>query len=213
MKLMITENQIKDAINILLEDESTDSALEPLRKIMALYHDPVSELKKRYGAGIEKFLGKLGQNTDTTTRSTAPNVPAGVEFMNPLGQSQFRITSNFNTNRGGRPHKSIDMAVPSGTPVYSPANGRVVSARDTSPNACGGFIKIDHANLVTKFCHLRKWVVSVGQYVKQGDLIGYTGGGRSDPYRGRSTGPHLHYEILNKEGLALNPQQSQFGIA
>jgi len=217
---MITENQAEELIHLLLEDDTpsnpvlNNTGLKSLENIMSLYHDPTGELIKKMGPGVKKFLDKIGVNTNNNVgTNTAPNIPSGVELMNPLGQSQYRISSNFNANRGGRPHKSIDLSTPSGTPVYAPANGVVVSARDTTPNGCGGFIKIEHANVVTKFCHLRKWVVSVGQNVKQGDIIGYTGGGRTDPYRGSSTGPHLHYEIQNKSGLALNPQQTQFGIA
>jgi len=219
MKIIITENQVRDLIDILTEDEAqsnsvlNNTGLKSLESLMSLYHDPTAELVKRMGPSIKKYLNKIGGNTDNTSTDTTPNIPSGVELMNPLGKSQYRISSGFGASRGGRPHKSVDLSTPSGTPVYAPADGKVVSARDTTPNRCGGFIKIDHANAITKFCHLRKWVVSVGQNVQQGQIIGYTGGGNSDPYRGTSTGPHLHYEIQNKSGIALNPQQSQYGLA
>ena len=78
---------------------------------------------------------------------------------------------------------------------------------------CGGFIKIQHTDYITKYCHLYKWIVNTGQTVKKGQLIGYVGGGAYDPHKGTSTGSHLHYEILSKANVPVDPQQEQFGFA
>jgi murein DD-endopeptidase MepM/ murein hydrolase activator NlpD len=59
--------------------------------------------------------------------------------------------------------------------------------------------------LETKFCHLRRLNVREGDKVKKGQIIGYSGGGRNDPMHGNSSGPHLHYEILDKSSIAMNP--------
>ena len=98
---------------------------------------------------------------------------------------------------GIRQHKGIDMAAPSGTPIYATADGIVEKAEWFS--SYGNFIAIEHgADLETRFGHLSRIAVSAGQRVHKGDLIGYVGS------TGRSTGPHLHYEV-RVDGQAVDP--------
>ena len=98
---------------------------------------------------------------------------------------------------GRRAHKGIDLAAPTGTPVYATADGMVERANWFS--SYGKFIKIDHgASMETRFAHLSRISVSAGERVKKGQLIGYVGS------TGRSTGPHLHYEV-RIDGRAVNP--------
>ncbi|MGD9665189.1 MAG: M23 family metallopeptidase, partial [Novosphingobium sp.] len=96
-----------------------------------------------------------------------------------------------------RAHKGIDLAAPTGTPVYATADGKVEMAQWFS--SYGKFVKIEHgADLETRYAHLSGYTVSPGQTVHKGDLIGYVGS------TGRSTGPHLHYEV-RVAGEAVNP--------
>jgi murein DD-endopeptidase MepM/ murein hydrolase activator NlpD len=89
-------------------------------------------------------------------------------------------------------HNGIDISCPRGTPVYAPAKG-VISQRSYKEDF-GNTIEISHENgLMTRFAHLDRFNVSPGQRVKRGDLIGYVG------TTGRSTAPHLHYEIHQGE--------------
>jgi len=120
-----------------------------------------------------------------------------------------KINSPFGPrNIGGNAtkfHKGVDLRARSGTPIYSPANGVVTKAYDDK-GKCGGLIKIKHGEYETIYCHVRKWVVSKGQEVSKGQLIGYTGGGSRDPHKGNSMGPHLHYAVhINKR--AVDPQK------
>ena len=112
-----------------------------------------------------------------------------------------RLTSGFGPrNIGGRAsknHMGCDLGVPSGTPVYAVANGKVKAARDTSPNGCGGFVKIQHKDYSTKYCHLKRWDVKKGDEVSKGQQIGLSGGASNDPFKGNSMGAHLHYEVLD----------------
>lgn len=116
---------------------------------------------------------------------------------------QFRVSSNFNPRRlnpvTGRiaPHCGIDFAVPVGTPVLAVGDGEViVSKRD---GAAGNYIAIRHGRqYMTRYMHLKKLLVNPGQKVKRGDRIALSGN------TGRSTGPHLHYEVwINQQ--AVNP--------
>ena len=96
-------------------------------------------------------------------------------------------------------HAGIDVSCPEGTPVYAPANG-VVSFKGYQ-GGFGNLLEISHGNdLKTRFGHLYKYNVSRGQRVKRGDLIGYVGS------TGRSTAPHLHYEI-HQDSKTINPMK------
>ena len=118
----------------------------------------------------------------------------------PLNDS--RLTSSYGMRThpvtgGRRAHKGIDLAAPTGTPVYATADGYVERANWFS--SYGKYIQIDHgAEMETRFAHLSGIEVSAGQRVKKGQLIGYVGS------TGRSTGPHLHYEV-RIAGKAVNP--------
>ena len=96
-------------------------------------------------------------------------------------------------------HKGIDISAPRGTPIYAPARGNVTfSGRDGS---YGLSIRLKHnSSLSTRFAHLHRIAIKSGQTVTRGELIGYVGN------TGRSTGPHLHYEVrLN--GVPVNPKR------
>ena len=86
-------------------------------------------------------------------------------------------------------HTGVDFATAIGTPVYATADG-VVNAASFSTGGYGYLVKIDHSlGFMTYYAHLNKIVVQKGMFVKQGQLIAYSGN------TGQSTGPHLHYEI------------------
>jgi murein DD-endopeptidase MepM/ murein hydrolase activator NlpD len=131
-----------------------------------------------------------------TTAATSVAVPSRT----PL--DDYRMSSNYGMRThpvlgGLRGHKGIDMAAPTGTPIYATADGLVTKSERFS--SYGNFISIDHgADLETRFAHLSRMAVSAGQRVRKGDLIGYVGS------TGRSTGPHLHYEV-RVAGLAVDP--------
>ena len=98
-------------------------------------------------------------------------------------------------------HKGIDLAAPSGTPVTSPADGVVIvatEAYDPSPGS-GTVVLIDHGNgLETFFAHLGSLVVREGQEIEKGAVIATVGS------TGKSTGPHLHFEV-RRDGEAVDP--------
>lgn len=116
-------------------------------------------------------------------------------FALPLKDS-FRFTSGFG-NRWGRLHAGTDFAAPHGTAIYSTADGVVTHAGWSS--GYGQLIKIQHEfGLETRYAHLSKMRVKVGQRVSRGDRIGDMGN------TGRSTGTHLHYEV-RVGGKPVNP--------
>lgn len=107
-----------------------------------------------------------------------------------------RISSRYGP-RWGRMHYGIDIAVNTGTPVKAAARGRVSFAGWNG--GYGYLVIIDHGNNIeTRYAHLSRIAVQVGQYVSRGSVIAYSGN------TGNSTGPHLHFEIRYK-GQAVNP--------
>jgi murein DD-endopeptidase MepM/ murein hydrolase activator NlpD len=114
------------------------------------------------------------------------------------------FTSGFGYRRdpftGGQiMHQGVDIAGPEGTPVISPASGSVIYVGDGG--GYGQMIALDHGNgLITRYGHLSRTLIKMGQRVKRGDHIGATGN------TGRSTGPHLHYEV-RIHGVAVDPKR------
>jgi murein DD-endopeptidase MepM/ murein hydrolase activator NlpD len=96
-------------------------------------------------------------------------------------------------------HQGIDIATDKGNPIYATADGIVESAARTG--AYGNLLVVTHAfGLSTRYGHLSAFNVTPGQHVNRGDVIGFVGS------TGRSTGSHLHYEIL-ANGKLINPLQ------
>ena len=96
-------------------------------------------------------------------------------------------------------HEGLDFPAPVGTPVLSAAGGVVVT-QETHPNY-GFYIEVDHGNeVLTRYAHLSRSVVKKGDLIKRGQKLAEVGSS------GRSTGPHLHFEVLVR-GVAQNPQK------
>ena len=96
-----------------------------------------------------------------------------------------------------RPHHGLDLAAPTGTPVYSPAYGKVILREHQTQY--GNTVVLDHGyGVETVYGHMSKFAVKMGQTVRRGEIIGYVG------TSGYSTGPHLHYEV-HANGRPQNP--------
>lgn len=126
-------------------------------------------------------------------------------------EKQARVSSPFNprrlhpVTRKIAPHNGVDFAVSRGTPVLSVGEGEVVIAKYSG--SAGNFIAIRHGRqYTTKYMHLDKILVKAGQQVKKGDKIGLSGN------TGRSTGPHLHYE-LHIDGKPVNPLTANLPVS
>ena len=115
-----------------------------------------------------------------------------------------RISSKYNLNRriayygfALRPHRGTDFAAPIGTPILATANGVVTASQYKGGN--GNYVKIRHnSTYETQYLHMQKRKVSVGQHVKQGDVIGWIG------MTGNTGGPHVCYRFW-KNGKEVDP--------
>lgn len=114
-----------------------------------------------------------------------------------------RISSGYGLRRHpvlgyNKMHRGLDFAAPTGTPIYAAGDGKIEKAGWFS--SFGKYVRIRHnGTLQTAYAHMSKIKVSAGQRVKQGEVIGYVG------TTGRSTGAHLHYEVI-LDGKHVNPR-------
>ena len=156
---------------------------------------------------IEKHISRLFEEIKSTKNSikevTSNSTKSSVNetaFISPVDNTS--VNSPFGP-RWGTLHTGVDLAANSAN-VKAPADG-VVEFASILNDDCGGTIKINHASgFKTGYCHIKQINVSPGQQVKQGDVIGISGGGANDPGKGRSDGPHLHF-TLRKDGELVNP--------
>lgn len=133
---------------------------------------------------------------DSDTGKTDWNmiVPASGKLSSRFGYRVDPVTKRRKTF-----HKGIDIAAPDGTPVYAAESGTVTDT-GYKKNGYGNLIVIKHEkDLATYYGHLSKIIVDKGRSVKKGELIGKVGS------TGKSTGPHLHFEI-RKGNQALDPE-------
>ena len=120
-----------------------------------------------------------------------------LKFQAPL--KKYKITQKFKPFKRP-PHLGIDLKAKWGTPVLSSHSGKVVYAGQKF-TGYGKVIIIEHdSNWTSLYSHLSQIKVKLGQKIKQGQVIGFVGS------TGRSSGPHLHFEILHKK-RNVNPIQ------
>lgn len=142
----------------------------------------------------------LATSVPTPSYKPSTNIPSSsgwitpcsyVAFTSPFGYRYHPISGNW------KMHYGVDLAGPQGTPIYAAKSGRVAIA---SYNGSAGYhVELIHeAGWASVYMHMTHYVVSVGDYVSQGQLIGYMGS------TGGSTGPHLHFGI-SYNGTYVNP--------
>ncbi|MGM9548281.1 MAG: murein hydrolase activator EnvC family protein [Faecousia sp.] len=148
------------------------------------------ELKQ---AKYDEYLAKLALQGE--------NPPSNAAWVTPV--SGYTLTSPFGMRTHPvlgyqRMHNGIDMACPQGTPIYATRAGTVTVASYQAGGA-GYYVSINHLDgFASIYMHMTNYVVSAGQSVSQGQLIGYVGS------TGLSTGPHLHFGI-SYAGTYVNP--------
>lgn len=129
-------------------------------------------------------------------REVLKSVPIGKPVWSYWLSSPFGHRSDPFNKKAAR-HKGVDLASNKGNKVQTMARGKVI--RSGTASGYGVLVEIDHGNgFKTKYAHLNKSYVKKGQYVEQGETIAEVGS------TGRSTGPHLHYEIIYN-GVNVNP--------
>ena len=182
-KVIYTEKFVDDSISVGIE------------KIKAAYFEHRGKGLYAYEFETDSIKGIVDYFDDKAKNLRRAFLKAPVKFS--------RISSRYNLKRRiayyGRvkPHKGTDYAAAVGTPIMATANGRVTKASYTRGN--GNYVKIKHnGSYSTQYLHMKRRKVKVGQYVKQGDVIGWVG------MTGNTSGPHVCYRFW-KNGRQVDP--------
>lgn len=160
-----------------IQDVEVSSSLDQLHALRT------SALSGATMVGLTMGLTRNATTADWIRANSAPN----------LWPVEGQVTGSFGEridpfNGEGAFHSGVDIGSSYGHPIVAPADG-VVTVTDTM-GGYGKTIMIDHGNgISTRYGHLSGFAVTAGQRVQRGDVIGYVG------ESGRSTGPHLHYEV------------------
>lgn len=207
---LVTENkellkELYDKDNIITDKmHKNNKELEKLEKDIKKYYKELKEKEEAEAEAEKNNSGSSGSSSSSGAGTVYPDVPTSDNYMWPVPGFTY-ITSTFYEDRGWKIHGALDIAGANmmGTPVYSADSGTVTFAfsgcthnwpKDMSYSCgCGGgfgnYLMIDHGEgYSTLYAHLTSLVVSTGQTVKKGEVIGYVG------TTGHSTGPHLHFE-------------------
>lgn len=210
IETMVTDSRLALAAIEHAANESTDQILTGLRVI---------GIRPSISSSAETGIGGplLPALSDSNSLSLAENANAVIVSLNRFEQareslldapifypfsSRQRKSSNFGNRAdpfGGYTafHSGLDFAATSGTPVLAAGNGKVVFAGTKS--GYGKVVEINHNGIITRYAHLSRIRVSKGQMVIAGGVIGNVGS------TGRSTGPHLHFEV-RVNGEPVNPE-------
>jgi len=163
------------------------------------YNITINMDDEEYYSDEKGFSEQVSTSKKAKRKSAGSSVPNGKPVLETDG---YRLSSNFGLRRDPfnghhRHHQGIDFAAHQGSKILATAKGRVTWAG--SRGGYGNLVEIDHGNgYKTRYGHNEQVFVSVGDAVNQGDVIASLGS------TGRSTGPHLHYEIV-EQGRKINP--------
>lgn len=191
-KVIYTEKFVDDSISIGIES------------IKAAYFEHNNKPLYAFRFESDSLVGSIDYFDDKANNLRRAFLKAPVKFS--------RISSRYNLRRrikyyGNRikPHRGTDFAASVGTPIMATANGTVVKASYSRGN--GNYVTIKHNNIYkTQYLHMKKRKVRVGQYVKQGDIIGWVG------MTGYTAGPHVCYRFW-KYGKQVDPFKQKLPAA
>ena len=183
--------------------------LAPLRAAQAARHQSGDEEFRNLFASwqsLDRQAARVNLVSTALPSRTGGVIPgfasAPVSIPSLIPVDGVKLTSDFGMRwhpvlGGRRAHKGVDLAAPMGTPIHASADGVVERADWYS--SYGLYVALEHGgDIETRYGHMSRLNVAAGQRVRKGDIIGYVG------TTGRSTGPHLHYEV-RIAGEAVNP--------
>jgi murein DD-endopeptidase MepM/ murein hydrolase activator NlpD len=177
----------------LANSAATADIAAPLRAAQAEKPTALGNRDEQFKALFSRWQSMDGGTATTKSSVSIPSLMPveGVHLSSDYGMRTHPVLG------GRRQHKGVDLAGPTGTPIHAAADG-VVSRADWF-SSYGLYVSLEHGgSLQTRYGHMSRLNVAAGQRVHKGDVIGYIG------TTGRSTGPHLHYEV-RIAGVAVNP--------
>lgn len=177
--------------------QKAQTALQELNASKQQTEQESAQIKKQMDAADNAIKAYIAEQEKIRQQQQQQQYSGGG-FIRPVkvGYSYF-ISSEYGPRDGGY-HYGRDYAVPVGTPIVASKDGTIVFANSTDSwgSGWGYYVFISHGGgFYTRYAHLSQVVVSPGQTVKQGDIIGYSGGRPGMAGAGSSEGPHCHFEV------------------
>lgn len=170
---------------------SQDGLIQSISSTLNRLHNRINFQQKSFD-NIEKLIARK------------EDLLAAIPAIQPVSNEQLeRVASGFGYRidpvyKIPKMHAGLDFTAPTGTPIYATADG-TVSEASYNTGGYGNIVKIDHGfGYESWYAHMVRIKARNGQQVKRGEVIGWVGS------TGKSTGPHLHYEV-HKNGVAVDP--------
>ena len=184
--------------------QAEEEAMRDLMKAMQEYAAQQAAQKMWYGgaSGGAAASGASTSGGGANANSTNASLAFNGSFIWPVDSTY--VTSRYGersapTAGASTNHKAIDIGASSGAPIYAAADGQVANA--TYNDGLGYYVSIEHdGETATRYSHMTNFIVQPGEYVKQGQIIGYVG------ESGIATGSHLDYAVI-KNGQQVDPMQ------
>ena len=163
----------------------------------------IDKLEYAYDAAKDREYREWLAQQKPTPGGPGSNVVDGVTWLMPIKYTRFSSPFGWRIHPiygDWRFHYGVDLSAPQGTPIYASRGGQVTTTAYEAGGA-GYYVSINHLDgFATRYLHMTHYIVSPGQYVAAGQVIGYCGS------TGGSTGPHLHFSVYYN-GTAVNPAQ------
>lgn len=218
--LSVIANMFGVSVNTIIW--ANDIKNSSIREGQSLIILPISGIKHKIRQGdtlnsvVLKYKGDIEEVLQYNNLDLDSTLVAGQEIIIPNGQIQIQTDNTKNLNskirgasgpsyagyyirpiEGGRKsqgihgYNAVDLAAPIGTPIFASASGKIIVSKNYGWNGgYGNYVVIEHPNKTqTVYGHMSENITFEGQYVEQGKVIGAVGS------TGRSTGPHIHFEI------------------
>lgn len=184
--------------------QAEEEAMRDLMKAMQEYAAQQAAQKMWYGgaSGGAAASGASSSGGGANANNTNGSLAFNGSFIWPVDSTY--VTSRYGersapTAGASTNHKAIDIGAKSGDPIYAAADGQVANA--TYNDGLGYYVSIEHdGETATRYSHMTNFIVQPGEYVKQGQIIGYVG------ESGIATGSHLDYAVI-KNGQQVDPMQ------
>ena len=173
-----------------------DSIFAGIKSIDAAYFDHNNESFYAFNYKADSLKETVEYYDEKTQSLQRTFLKGPLKFSNVSSRFNLKRKIAFYGNRV-KAHKGTDFAAPVGTEILATADGRIIESRRKGGN--GNYVKIRHnSTYSTQYLHMKKRLVKVGQYVKQGDVIGQVG------MTGNTSGPHVCYRFW-KNGRQVDP--------